>query len=234
MVFLLDIATDVIIISIPLVLLRIARSMQLPQKIRIATFLCLSAAMVVISLVRIGGGWYTDFEGKREISFAWSHILLHIEAGVGVLMGTISAFRSVFKSPRTSFDQERSRPPSFLARILNKLGLGYITKSFGNSSSSGTQHPQLPRDGQNTRLTMFSLRRFIRRQGRDPGQTTLASIDDPQEHYHEFMRREAEGARSTRALDERESASRPSENTDVRIKTGADYENVCGVDAEMI
>jgi len=183
--------------------------------------------MVIISVVRIGGGWYTTARPRREISLAWAHILLHIEAAVGVLMGTISAFRSVFKSPRTSSELERSPPASLLARVLNKLGLGYLSEHSGYSGNSGPQqqNPRLPGNEQYTRATMFSLRRFIRRQGRDPGQTTLASISDPQEHYHDFIRREAaDGGRSNRVLNEQEDVRRPSANTEVRMETREEFE----------
>jgi len=166
--------------------------MRLTQKLRIATFLCLSSFMIIIGLVRISGGLYTNRQGQREFSFAWSHILLHIEAGVGVLMGTISAFRSIFTSPRTSSEEDRSRTQSsFLTRFFEKLGLCKAIKSLRTRTTDTAPTPgRLSRDGQ-TRVTLFSLRRYIRRHGRQPGHTTLESIDDPQEHYHEFVRSDA-------------------------------------------
>lgn len=191
--------------------------MKVRQKIRVATFLCLSVAMVIISLVRISGGLYTDFQGKREFSFVWSNVLLHIEAGVGVIMGTISAFRSVFTGHRSSSDEEQPRP-SFLSRLMKKLGLRYTTKRVGTSGNSGPSNQQLDQNSPQTRATMFSLRRFIRRHNREPGHTTLESIDDPQDHYHNFVRRGYNGARATgipNDLEERGSISRPSANTDV-------------------
>ncbi|KAF2793411.1 hypothetical protein K505DRAFT_244470 [Melanomma pulvis-pyrius CBS 109.77] len=217
MVFLLDIATDVIIISFPLFLLRIARQMKLQHKIRVATFLCLSVAMVIISLVRISGGLYTDFQGKQEFSFVWSSVLLHIEAGVGVMMGSISAFRSVFTGHRSSSEEEQQRP-SFLSRLMKKLRLPYATKKLGTSGNSEPSNQQLDQNSPQTRVTMFSLRRFIRRHNREPGHTTLESIDDPQDHYHNFVRQGYNGAHATgirNDLGERESIPRPSENTDV-------------------
>ena len=168
--------------------------MRLYQKIRIAAFLCLSLAMVIISIVRISGGFFINLQGKREISLAWANMLLHIEAGVAVLMGSISAFRAVFAGQGSP---EESSHPSLIYRIMKRLGL-YGTSSSGVVEQADERN--WPSSPEHTRATLVSLREFIRRHNRESGHTTLESNDDLQDPYHEFIRQQREDQNSGQDL----------------------------------
>ncbi|KAF7502321.1 hypothetical protein GJ744_006131 [Endocarpon pusillum] len=84
----LDGLTDLMVVSIPIIILR--RS-QMPTltKIGLGTFLCLSVFMLVCSILRAAGTYY-----HGTLSYPWCIFWLHSEACIGIIMGSVTAYRS--------------------------------------------------------------------------------------------------------------------------------------------
>lgn len=157
------------------------------QKIRIGTFLCLSLVIVIVSLVRLVGGLYHSRRGRYEFSMQWTFIILHIEAAIAILMGSISALRTVFaKQSRPDSREENGSIVFIYQKFLRITG-----KSKGSDDSKSKEHGTPRISGGNiTQPTMKGLRSFIRRHERSQGHTTLASTISEIEDYHEFRKQE--------------------------------------------
>ncbi|KAF2677066.1 hypothetical protein K458DRAFT_492097 [Lentithecium fluviatile CBS 122367] len=93
----LDIVTDLMIISIPIALLRMCR-LQLQHKLRIAVVLCLSGTCIILSLVRLAAGLQRNVFGKMQFGVTWISFMLHCEAAVAVMAGSVPALRAVYTS----------------------------------------------------------------------------------------------------------------------------------------
>lgn len=170
-------------------------TMHLRQKLGIAVFLCLSAAMIIITIVRVTAGLHKSARGHKEFSMTWTHLLLHVEACVAVLMGSVSAFRTIFVSQTNG--EGSWQISSLFRRYLNKLGLSSgSNKNTGELSFVRPECGNLP-NVQKSGVTMNTLRKFIRRHNREPGATTLNSVgnsinDMEVEDYHAYRKEEAE------------------------------------------
>ncbi|KAF2849143.1 hypothetical protein T440DRAFT_490681 [Plenodomus tracheiphilus IPT5] len=195
---LLNITTDIMIISIPLLLLRLSQ-MRLEQKASIASFLCLSISMIIITIIRLAGGLHESVRGEREFSLVWTHILLHVESGVAILMACLVAFRTIFANQFAQLRHDGTT--SWYHRLFTRIRGGLSAKQSRESSGEHPAQPQVSK-GPTTRITMQSLRNFIRGDTTSRGMTTLGSVSDPVQQYHEFMRDDArrnESAKSTNA-----------------------------------
>ncbi|CBX99524.1 hypothetical protein LEMA_P087630.1 [Plenodomus lingam JN3] len=195
---LLNITTDIMIITIPLLLLRLSQ-MRIEQKASIASFLCLSISMIIITIIRLAGGLHESVRGEREFSLVWTHILLHVESGVAILMACLVAFRTIFANQIAQLRHDEST--SWYHRLITRIRGGSSAKQSRESSGEHSVHPHVSK-GPSTRITMQSLRNFIRGDSASRGMTTLGSVSDPVEQYHEFMRNDArrnESGRSTKA-----------------------------------
>ncbi len=161
---------------------------QLRKKLGIAIFCCLSITMVILTIIRIAGGTYISTRGHREFSMTWTHVLLHVEASVAILMGSLSAFRSIFTNQKDRASSTQST--KFYQRLLSKLG--FSTRSSTNDKPSFVNtSPQLSQSPM-TNPTLRSLKQFIRRHNRTGGQTTLGSIDQLEvEDYHQYRKKES-------------------------------------------
>ncbi|KAK8061818.1 hypothetical protein PG994_008184 [Apiospora phragmitis] len=85
----LDALTDAAIVSIPILVLRKSQ-MALLTKIGLAVFLCLSLFMLACSIIRAAGMYYHGI-----LDTPWGVFWCHTEACIGVLMASITAYRSV-------------------------------------------------------------------------------------------------------------------------------------------
>ncbi|KAF9734790.1 hypothetical protein PMIN06_000743 [Paraphaeosphaeria minitans] len=103
MVTVLDIATDLIIVSIPIWILRNVR-LRLKQKFAIAMFLCLSVVMIATGITRMA---LSRFKGHDD--YTSEYLILYLEACIAVLMACIAAFRSVFVETRRREQEEQHR-----------------------------------------------------------------------------------------------------------------------------
>lgn len=189
-----DIITDIMIVSIPILLLH-KTQLRLSHKIRILTFLCLSIVMVALALARLIHGLTRDYSGVLTFSMIWTHLWLHLESSVAVLMGGVTAFRTVFA--RQVRDDDKAK-----GRRSNSTLYEYVLRFFGKSrpadseiSSSVGEKKEGFLQGPRTGASLKGLRTFIRRHDREPGHTTvedtMASCTyDPLESYHNFKRHE--------------------------------------------
>lgn len=151
--------------------------------------------MVVFALARLIGGLYRDSAGVLTLSITWTHTWLHLESSVAVLMGGITAFRTVFAGHVRAAGQRQGSSTSLYKRIRG------VFQNIPTQSNSG--HSENEKKGRGflagpqTGGTMKGMRTIIRKLGREPGSTildgSLASENhDPLESYHRYVKRVAE------------------------------------------
>ncbi|ORX99200.1 hypothetical protein BCR34DRAFT_139961 [Clohesyomyces aquaticus] len=182
-----DVLSDLMILSIPILLLRNSQ-LRTGQKYRILAFLCLSVFMIAFAIARAFGGMHRDYAGVLTFHATWAHVWLHLEASVAVIMGGLTAFRTMFSR------EVRSQESSGSSKAINHYIRRLFRKSPGNESSVATsQEAKGPLQGPIAGASMKGLRTFIRRNNREPGHTTIEesminSKYDPLESYHNFQR----------------------------------------------
>ncbi|CAH0031808.1 unnamed protein product [Clonostachys rhizophaga] len=147
----LDVLTDVLIVTIPIFILRRVK-MRLMQKIALGTFLCLSLMMAIMAIIRVSG-----ITGVAGVDIPWTFFWQFTEASVAVLMGSLTAFRTLLvghvgrnSEPKRSWPYSRYR--------IYKWGGRKV--SADDETQEGL--PEVPG------ATMTGLRTFIRRNNRDP------------------------------------------------------------------
>jgi hypothetical protein len=101
-----DIATDVLIILIPVLLLRHS-FLKFSQKMRILAFLCLDVFQIAICLGRSIGSGFRDRDGRVKFGIVYTFSLIHVEASVAVIMSGLTAFRTVFATRIREAGRER-------------------------------------------------------------------------------------------------------------------------------
>ncbi|KAG8157104.1 hypothetical protein KVR01_013094 [Diaporthe batatas] len=172
----LDCLTDLLIVSIPAIVLYRAR-MRTSQKISLSIFLCLSLVMVCLAIIRA-----SKIHGAVSIDVVWVFFWQYMETVVAVIMGSLTVVRNLLvhqtksnhASPAVSGDAQGRR--AYRMRLLQR-------KKNMNTDDVTTQGhlPQVPGP------TLTGLRTFIRRNHRDPvhdTQVTQASTLVPEESYH--------------------------------------------------
>lgn len=150
----LDIVTDFMLISIPVIVLRTA-SLGLRRKLSIAVVLCLSLFMIAIALVRGVSARVTGTENQQ----IWICFWVQVEAPISVIAACPIAFRNLF--------------------LLNHNSKNIPDKGHGNEGQNPKGgrfwekriNPSLPTIG--TGATLTGLRTMIRKNG----QTQLESGD---------------------------------------------------------
>lgn len=75
--------------------------LKLQNKVRIAIVLCLSSICVILSIVRLAAGMHRNVFGKWQFEMAWLSFMLHCEASVAVMAGSIPALRAFYTSRRS-------------------------------------------------------------------------------------------------------------------------------------
>ncbi|KAI8622927.1 hypothetical protein F5Y19DRAFT_483288 [Xylariaceae sp. FL1651] len=90
LVTVLDILSDIMVVSIPIIVLR-SSLLSRSTKFGLAMFLCLSIFMVICAIIRIAGFHYDGVEDD-----IWEFFWQHTEAAVAVIMASITAFRTLF------------------------------------------------------------------------------------------------------------------------------------------
>ncbi|OXV07986.1 hypothetical protein Egran_04250 [Elaphomyces granulatus] len=114
----LDALTDLMVISIPIVILRQSRMRSL-TKIGLGCFLCLSAFMLSCSIIRAAATYYNGV-----LDYPWQVFWVHAEGSIGVTMGSITVYRSTLIGSNEVSNSLRA----YIAKI---------TRSFrGNKGSS--------------------------------------------------------------------------------------------------
>jgi hypothetical protein len=172
-------------------------ALSLRQKLRILTFLCLNVFQVVICIIRTSGNVQ---RGGDKISFgvaySFSFLLIQIEAGVAVLMGGVTALRSVFASlerERRRRSSEQSSSTMFRRMIYwykhsrdkNKSNAEQLQEIVGRNKSL----PAIPTEGGPLRGLQTCIRKFGRASGLTTyNSTVLRSQYDPLNSYHDCIK----------------------------------------------
>ena len=171
-----------IVASIPILVLR---KSQIPkkQKIILACFLCLSLVMTTFAITRVG-----KIQGSTNVDIVWELFWQYMEAGVAVLMCSLTVFRTVFNTKQTS-NKKRQWEPS--ASWIQRMKWKKSSEKSVDTESDGL--PSIPGG------TLAGLRTFIRRNNRSTaatifletdiglsqmGDAHLDTIDEEKHHYH--------------------------------------------------
>lgn len=105
-----DITSDLLVLSLPVSILWKVR-ITVRQKIGVAFSLCLSGAMVLVTIVRIAG---MKLRGSGNVDIVWLAFWQQQECSIAVLMLSVSAFRSFFvpSSARSPAPRHQGYSPS--------------------------------------------------------------------------------------------------------------------------
>ncbi|KAM7214741.1 hypothetical protein V8F06_009906 [Rhypophila decipiens] len=121
----LDIITDLGIVSIPIILLR-RSNLRLSQKLVLGVFLCGSLVMTSFCLIRVGK--IQDSHGVG-VDIPWEFFWLTMEASVAVLMGSLTVFRTLLTRESIKHAEARRRAKAAGPRSQNRVPR--TLKSFG-------------------------------------------------------------------------------------------------------
>ena len=97
----LDIITDMLVLSIPIALLWKVR-IDLRRKMALLTVLCLSVFMIIISIVRIAFVHIQLPNGRGAPDTPWLFFWQNIEAATAIIMVSVTAFRSMLGQAKTT------------------------------------------------------------------------------------------------------------------------------------
>ncbi|PVI05709.1 hypothetical protein DM02DRAFT_668070 [Periconia macrospinosa] len=100
----LDIITDLMVISIPVLLLRMS-SLRLQLKLRLVLILCLSTACVVIGIIRMAGGVHFNVVSNKQFSMVWLTFMLHCEAAVALMAGSVPGLHALITAQELNVKQ---------------------------------------------------------------------------------------------------------------------------------
>jgi hypothetical protein len=99
--------------------------LRLQHKLRIAVVLCLSGTCIVLSLTRLAGGLHRNVFGKMQFGVTWISFMLHCEAALAVMAGSVPALRAVYTSHqhRKTISGIGSDVDSLKSKAMSVLGL---------------------------------------------------------------------------------------------------------------
>lgn len=161
--------TRSLVVSIPVLVLN-KTQMKLSRKVGLGMFLCLSVVMALIALVRVGG---FRIQGKTDIT--WQHFWMYMEACVAIIMGSATAFRTLFLDEKSRKTPEKKPLHSFRLRLLRRYNSTGEKSDWENAN--GGHLPIVPS------ATLSGLRTFIHRHGRTKvGMTKRRSDWETQPH----------------------------------------------------
>ncbi|MCJ1390693.1 hypothetical protein MMC18_003554 [Xylographa bjoerkii] len=111
-----DIATDIMIVSIPLLLFH-KTQLKTSQKLSLSLFLCLSLVMALAALTRVSG-----YRLNGIVDVTWQVIWKWTEACVASIMGSLVAFRALFShgGTRASVKKEKAYPDSMRQHLTRQ------------------------------------------------------------------------------------------------------------------
>lgn len=156
----LDIVSDALLISIPVILLWNVK-ITLRRKLALWGILCLSIFTVITAVVKVAGGNISH----GQVDSAWAIFWLQAEAAVAIIVVSITAFRALFVAHRASKQQSPAHHASTSRSIWSKLvgrhddlpacpapaftgARTYIRHSpYGAGSFEGSRDMELPLQG---------------------------------------------------------------------------------------
>lgn len=72
--------------------------LRFEQRLRIAMVLSLSCVCVVLSIVRLAAGIHRNIRDVLQFSVVWVTFMLHCEAAVAVMTGSVPALRAIYRT----------------------------------------------------------------------------------------------------------------------------------------
>ncbi|KAI1384154.1 uncharacterized protein F4822DRAFT_62673 [Hypoxylon trugodes] len=191
----LDILSDIMVISIPIIILR-GSFLSRSTKFGLGVFLCLSIFMAICAIIRISGFFYKGFEDD-----VWEFFWQQTEGAVAVMMASITAFRTLFV--RRAENPEESTPhspaESFFRRLFNHFQfLARAQPEEKPASAPGNSNFRLPKIPS---PVFTGVRTFIRKNNRtNASAATFATldsgIDESETDYHGALKTQAQVAGS--------------------------------------
>ena len=112
----LDIMTDAMLISIPMLLLSRAE-IYIRRKLARGSTLCFSAFMIVIAIIRIAAG--NHLSGR--VDPAWASFWTQVEACVAVIVVSVSAFRTLYVEQQKGRYKTRSPDQSSIGSTRSMM-----------------------------------------------------------------------------------------------------------------
>jgi hypothetical protein len=199
-----DIITDFIIISLPLIMVKQAL-MPLSRKISLASMLCLSVAMIICSAVRLVITVSDTRKGQNGTAPVWAFYWGSVEGCIALMMTSVIAIRGALIS--LGNDGKNDKDGSLRHLIQNLLAsLRFLQYSRRSRSSAGPHHTErqaassdslrLPTQAL-TRATLSGVRRFFssRHHSSHSEVDFLDSIDTTHGletlDYHEYQKQQA-------------------------------------------
>ncbi|MCJ1261250.1 hypothetical protein MMC22_001114, partial [Lobaria immixta] len=166
----LDILTDVMLISIPTILLWRVK-IALRKKLALASVLCLSIFLIIISIIKVAAAHTIG----TQVDATWVIFWLQAEAAVAVIAVSITMFRSLFLADgsrnKPQYKPRPSQPPASYRKLwtrrdtsqVDSLTVPLATYSLGTAISPrveahGSQDMALPMQDTNILVTRdFSM-----------------------------------------------------------------------------
>ncbi|KAI3335616.1 hypothetical protein F4824DRAFT_464215 [Ustulina deusta] len=152
----LDVLTDILIVSIPIILLRRAK-IRASQKIGLGVFLCLSIIMVSLAIVRV-----SRIHGIVGIDVIWEFFWQYMETSVAVIMGSLTVVRSLLYQTNGDDNQRTAADDYYRLRLLRRHKIQLELESQDSL-------PEIPG------AVMTGLRTFIRRHNHNSNLDTQAT-----------------------------------------------------------
>ncbi|KAI1646875.1 uncharacterized protein F4817DRAFT_316277 [Daldinia loculata] len=172
LVTVLDILSDIMVVSIPIIILR-GSFLSRSTKFGLAIFLCLSIFMVICAIVRLAGFHYKGLEDDT-----WEFFWQHIEGAVSVIMASITAFRTLFVKQANSTDDTIPRSP--VESLFHKFftPFQFLARAQPNEKSTSGSDNSIPKLPRIPSPIFTGLRTFIRRNNRTGvSAATFATLD---------------------------------------------------------
>ncbi|TVY93489.1 hypothetical protein LAWI1_G001486 [Lachnellula willkommii] len=182
-----DIASDLMIASNPILLLRKSR-MKTKQRLSLYVFLCLSFVMAIFALTRVAG-----FKHKRVIDDTWSLYWQYCEGCIACIMASVTPFRAIFVNGGSQSPRRKTRGPSSSLRALWKKPSKNSEKERLKEMGSNNTLPKPPGP------LISGLITFIKQNNRVAEDSTVLVTNtfgteemisgDPSREYQEYLRR---------------------------------------------
>ncbi|KAI1413326.1 hypothetical protein F5Y13DRAFT_189235 [Hypoxylon sp. FL1857] len=183
----LDILSDIMVVSIPIIVLR-GSLLSRSTKFGLAVFLCLSIFMAICAIVRIAGFHYKAVEDD-----VWEFFWQHTEGAVAVMMASITAFRTLFV--KQTNDGEATAPRSPVGSLFHRLFMRFqsLAQAQPDEKPASTQNSSILKLPKIPSPIFTGMRTFIRRNHRTGvSANTFATldsvVDESEADYHAALK----------------------------------------------